>query len=225
MKTKVCVKCKVEKPEASFYFRADRCKHLRRSACKNCQDKATSLQRRMNLGRARYLDRLRHTLPSYRRRKELYRARNANKIRDRSHQYYLENQEKIAENNRIYALKNRDKIRKRFREYSRVQRKINPLFRIRNNLSRRIRKGLKTSKSTKTLVLLGCSVPQLRGYLEFRFKPGMSWNNYGRYGWHIDHIKPCASFDLTDPEQQKQCFHYTNLQPLWWWENLSKGDK
>jgi hypothetical protein len=53
----------------------------------------------------------------------------------------------------------------------------------------------------------------------------MSWNNYGIKGWHIDHIKPCSSFDLSDLEQQKKCFHYTNLQPLWWYDNLIKSDK
>jgi HNH endonuclease. len=53
----------------------------------------------------------------------------------------------------------------------------------------------------------------------------MSWDNYGRDGWHIDHIRPCASFDLTDPEQQRQCFHYTNLQPLWAADNIRKGAK
>ena len=53
----------------------------------------------------------------------------------------------------------------------------------------------------------------------------MSWNNHGKFGWHMDHIKPCASFDLTDPKQQEECFHYSNYQPLWWNENLSKGAK
>jgi hypothetical protein len=53
----------------------------------------------------------------------------------------------------------------------------------------------------------------------------MSWGNYGLHGWHVDHIIPCASFDLTDPEQQRQCFHYTNLQPLWAEDNLRKSDK
>tara|TARA_R110000751_G_scaffold131998_3_gene234420 strand:- start:438 stop:656 length:219 start_codon:yes stop_codon:yes gene_type:complete len=68
-------------------------------------------------------------------------------------------------------------------------------------------------------------------HLEDQFQDGMSWENYGRpngdylEGWHIDHIKPCALFNLEDASQQKECFHYTNLQPLWAEDNLSKGDK
>jgi hypothetical protein len=77
------------------------------------------------------------------------------------------------------------------------------------------------SKSNKTLALVGCDSVLLKLHLERQFKKGMTWDN--RNLWHIDHIVPCASFDLTDPDQQKQCFHYTNLQPLWAKENLSKG--
>lgn len=72
---------------------------------------------------------------------------------------------------------------------------------------------------------MGCSTETLKLHLEKQFKPGMTWGNHGVKGWHIDHIKPCASFDLTKPDDQLKCFHYTNLQPLWWHENLSKGDK
>lgn len=81
------------------------------------------------------------------------------------------------------------------------------------------------SKSSKTLELLGCSLKSLKSYIESKFLDGMNWDNYGYHGWHIDHIRPCCSFDLTDPEQQKQCFHYTNLQPLWAKDNLRKHGK
>jgi hypothetical protein len=80
-------------------------------------------------------------------------------------------------------------------------------------------------KNYKTEELLGTTVEHAKKHLESLFKPGMTWENHGVYGWHIDHIKPCASFDLTDFEQQKQCCHYTNLQPLWAKENMSKGAK
>ena len=79
-------------------------------------------------------------------------------------------------------------------------------------------------KAAKSEVLLGCTVQEARQHLESLFQPGMSWENHGE--WHIDHIRPCASFsDLTQLEQQKQCCHYTNLQPLWAIDNILKSDK
>lgn len=85
--------------------------------------------------------------------------------------------------------------------------------------------GIHRKKCARTIELLGCSIEFLMQYLEDRFKDGMSWDNYGLRGWHIDHIRPVASFDMTKPEDQRACFHYTNLQPLWWRDNLSKNDK
>jgi hypothetical protein len=100
----------------------------------------------------------------------------------------------------------------------------NPGFRARINLSARIRAAFDgRAKTAATMALIGCSIEELRLHIESLWLPGMSWDNYGLYGWHIDHIKPCAAFDLLDPEQQRQCFHYTNLQPLWAEDNLRKG--
>ncbi len=73
--------------------------------------------------------------------------------------------------------------------------------------------------------MLGCSVDECIKHIESQFKEGMSWDNHGRKGWHVDHIKPCCDYNLGLVEDLKKCFHYTNLQPLWWWENLSKGGK
>ena len=78
-------------------------------------------------------------------------------------------------------------------------------------------------KKRSVLPLIGCSIEVLIAHLERQFLPGMSWANHSQKGWHIDHRIPCAFFDLTDPEQQRRCFHYTNLQPLWATENQSKG--
>lgn len=69
----------------------------------------------------------------------------------------------------------------------------------------------------------GCSVDDLILHIESIFLDGMTWDNHGK--WHIDHIKPCCAFDLTDPKQQRDCFHYSNLQPLWAVDNLKKSGK
>jgi len=90
----------------------------------------------------------------------------------------------------------------------------------------RVRAAIKSGNGEKaelTMNLIGCTVEQLRTFLEADFEEGMTLENYGE--WHIDHIRPCASFNLEDPEEQKKCFHWTNLQPLWALDNIKKGDK
>ena len=104
--------------------------------------------------------------------------------------------------------------------------RIDVHFKLKDRVRNRLRKILKlanTKKTQTTFKLLGCSPDFLRQHLEAQFQPGMSWDNWTIDGWHIDHIKPCASFDLTDTAQQRECFHYTNLQPLWAKDNLRKG--
>lgn len=78
-------------------------------------------------------------------------------------------------------------------------------------------------RSTSVLLYLGCTVTEARAHLEKLFSPGMTWDNYGYRGWHIDHIIPLASFDLMDEQQRHKAFHYTNLQPLWARDNHVKG--
>ena len=78
-------------------------------------------------------------------------------------------------------------------------------------------------KVAPTLALLGCSREEFVSLIEKQFKSGMSWGNHGE--WHLDHRKPCAAFDLSDPAQQKECFHFSNFQPLWALENIKKGAK
>ena len=100
-------------------------------------------------------------------------------------------------------------------------------WKLKNRLRVRLYGVLKNQgvvKSSRTLDLLGCSHEHFRKHIEERFDENMSWENYGTY-WHIDHIRPCASFDLHDENQQRQCFHYTNLQPLEAKANMSKGAK
>lgn len=102
-----------------------------------------------------------------------------------------------------------------------------PQFKLKHILRLRLLDALKRNNTTKrhsALKLLGCSIEQAKQHIENQFKPEMNWKNHGSY-WEIDHIKPCASFDLSDVEQQQECFNYTNLQPLTISENRSKGDR
>ena len=104
--------------------------------------------------------------------------------------------------------------------------KNDPQFRARDICHKRILGALKNQNAKKfnnTMKLLDCSPSFLKEHLEKQFKEGMTWDNHTTDGWHIDHIRPCCSFDLTKKEQQEECFHYSNLQPLWATDNLKKG--
>jgi len=112
------------------------------------------------------------------------------------------------------------------RDYAQTQHQSNLQYRIRCALRSRLYSALKNNAKVGSAVRdLGCSIPELKLHLESLFKPGMSWDNYGLSGWHIDHIIPLSSFDLSNVEQFKKACHYTNLQPLLATENLSKGGK
>lgn len=134
-------------------------------------------------------------------------------------QWKEENKEKIRETTKIYREKNRDK-----RNTARRMRKENdPVYKLTCTLRCRLYHAIKKNiKSKPTLELLGCETEFLKQHLENQFTEGMTWENHGE--WHVDHIKPCAKFDLSLPEEQQKCFHYTNLQPLWAIDNMKKGD-
>jgi len=108
--------------------------------------------------------------------------------------------------------------------YIRNREKIDVEFRLLQRIRGRISAVLKGRvKDSSTLRLLGCTLPELRAHLEKQFKAGMRWQNYGE--WHVDHIRPCASFDFSDPTSLQQCFHYTNLQPMWGADNAKKNSR
>lgn len=121
----------------------------------------------------------------------------------------------------------RSKKRDWYKKFS-AERLARPEIRIINSLRTRIRTallGAEKSKDLRTEEYIGISFEGFREYIKSTWKPGMTWENYGIGGWHIDHIIPCAAFNLLDPDQQKKCFHYTNMQALWESENISKGCK
>lgn len=121
-----------------------------------------------------------------------------------------------------YKLSQREYSREYSREYARKRRQCDLNFRIAANLRTRLCLALRDGwKSGSAVSDLGCSIEELRVYLQTRFCTGMSWENWGE--WHIDHIEPLSSFDLTDKEQFLKAAHYSNLQPLWKLDNLRKG--
>jgi hypothetical protein len=166
---------------------------------------------------------------------------NKEHIKAKGKKYYSENKYSILKRKKIerdedpekykaISLKSRNKHKettnKYALKYSKARKAADKEYKILCNLRTRMSQVLRgNSKSEPTIDLLGCSLDYFKGYLESLFLAGMSWENYGRKGWHIDHIKPCVLFDLTIPTQQKECFHYKNLQPLWAIDNLKKGSR
>jgi hypothetical protein len=148
-----------------------------------------------------------------------WRANNPERNSDIKKAWYLANTERVLAEKKIYYAAHKQEIS----SYVAKRRRSDPDYRLRLNLRARLRRALGSSyKSGSAVRDLGCTVPELKKHLESKFQPGMTWDNYG--GWHIDHIKPLASFDLTDRAQFLQACHYTNLQPLWAEENLRKSD-
>jgi len=130
--------------------------------------------------------------------------------------------DKLNQRAREVRLKNKDVINARKREKEQIRRDNDPKYRLRHNLSTRLWLAV-SKKMGKTFDLVGCSHDDLISHLESKFIDGMTWDNYGK--WHVDHIRPCSSFDLSNVDQQKECFHWSNLQPLWAYDNMSKGPR
>lgn len=137
--------------------------------------------------------------------------------------YHSTNRNHILKLNKTWRetnLQKASKTRKRWLESTNNRLAAN----LRSRLSNILRYHIDTHNMS-AITHVGCSMGELVIYLEERFCEGMSWNNYGRNGWHVDHIIPLSSFDLTNPEELKKACHYTNLQPLWATDNLKKSNK
>lgn len=213
---KTCAKCKKEKDITNFVKDKNR-KDGVFSYCKQCVVPLTKKWNDENKNNEKFKqERLQ------------YRQKNKNKKSIYDQQYRLKNLEKLKEKRHKYFQNNKTK------EYEYIKRKrhkdIN--FKIANNIRTRTRSAIKEDFKTGSAVSdLGCSIEKLKQKLESMFycnpKTGeiMSWNNYGRFGWHIDHIIPLSSFDLSNRQEFLKAVHFSNLQPLWFFENLSKGKK
>ena len=156
---------------------------------------------------------------------EAYYEAKKDKIKLQSKAYRKVNKEKLKDYHKVYVESNKDKIRLQQKAYDKNRLKTNIQYKLCCNLRSRLYKAINRNfKAGSAVRDLGCTVEELKPYLESKFQPGMTWDNWTTDGWHIDHIKPLASFDLTDRNQLLEACHYTNLQPLWAKDNLIKSD-
>jgi hypothetical protein len=199
MDTKICSSCKKRKNKKQFRKNTSRKDGLR-SECKICSTKLDNN----------------------------WYIKNKEKKKRQIRKHYFDNHQYYLKYARVYYNKNKKHLIKIDTKRKKERRKTDLNYKIICNLRGRISQALKSQKTHKdnsTLELLGCSKQELVEHLESQFQDGMSWENYGLYGWHIDHIIPVSSFDLSEPNQFKKCFHFSNLQPLWAIDNLRKSNK
>jgi len=169
---------------------------------------------------------------SERRKKTLkaWRQKNRDKLVAYQKEWRLAHPEDSLAHKRTYTANHLQSVRRANRDYLRYKLSTDLEFRILRNCRSRVAYAVRSqfsSKSAKTMELIDCTITDLKLRLEALFQEGMSWGNYG-FGagkWNIDHVRPCSSFDMSDPEMQRQCFHYSNLQPLWHKDNLAKSDR
>lgn len=171
-----------------------------------------------------------------------FRALNREWVREYAREYRKKNRERCLANEmkwqkanpeagrarvRKYREKHRERVLARERELRRARYASDPVYRLktqlRNAVARAVKYGWK--KTTPSLDLIGCDAATLKRIIELQFEPGMTWENHGKFGWHVDHIRPLASFDFSNPHEIQVAMHYSNLQPMWWRENNHKRAK
>lgn len=167
-----------------------------------------------------------------------YREKNSERIKENKKQYYEDNKEYFKEKNKIARQKldpekkkeydrryyNKPETKEKIKTYRKNRAKNDPVYKLTLNIRKRISESFRIGgykKGSKTEDILGCSFIYFTEYIESKFKEGMCWENYG--DWHLDHIKP-VSFAINEA-QVYELNHYTNFQPLWKIENLSKGNR
>ena len=169
-----------------------------------------------------------------------YRNRNKEVIREKRKEYYLKNKERIKQKVRNYISENKEYVNRRKKErrdqkkdyynylnrqYIKNKKETNPLFRLTCSIRSLISQSFKakyTKKSKKTTEILGCSYEEFKVYIEKQFTEEMNWNNYSSY-WELDHKTPISW--AKDEQEVYDLNHYTNFQPLYWRDNISKGNK
>lgn len=224
---KVCKKCKSNKPLS--YFSKNKVKkdglHI---YCKLCvkqysSDWYSKNKEKVNAkGKEYYIN----NKKAITQRHKEYNTVNKDKIREYNKKRYSDNREEIISKTKSWYLNNKDRKQNRAVVYRKERYKNDTNFKLTCVIRSRLNKAIKNNQKTGSAVVdLGCTIEEFKLYIESLWEPGMTWNNWTRDGWHIDHIKPLASFDLDVEEELYKATHYTNMQPLWAKDNLKKSDK
>lgn len=193
--------------------------------CKESESNAKKIKRALNgdVIRERERANLQLHADAHRERVKKYNKENRDGQKRRQKRYDETHQEQVKARRKIWYLQHLPDILAWQSNYQKNRYHTDPCYRLSKNLRSRVGRAIaRDSKSDGTLALLGCSVQELKDKLESKFSNGMSWDNCGR--WSIDHIIPCAAFDLTNPVHQRACFNWRNLQPMWLSDNQKKGD-
>lgn len=225
--TKTCTKCLVEK-KLSDFNKHPQTKDGLQCRCRDCQKdekKQYYKKNKINISETNktYRKEHREKLIEY---SKIYYKKNRIKLLEEKKEYYKKNQKIIYEKLLIYNEKNRERVSEYKKLYHKKLKESSPLYKLKVLMRDRLNKFFKYSKLNKnnsTLKIVGCPPDKLKEHIEKQFVDGMSWENHGLFGWHIDHIIPLSSAK-TEEELYKLC-HFSNLQPLWAKDNLRKSNK
>jgi hypothetical protein len=219
MKSKKCTKCNKIKHLDEFH-KAKLGKFGRTAVCKDCK----KIYNDEHKERRSFLNKERYKRDSERIKKNVntYRQKNHEEIKAKKRKYWHKNREKLLKKKSIYN----KQTRKHRNAHTKARKKCDPNFKLAINIRGRLNRAIKNNyKSGSSISDLGCTISELKQYIQTKFKQGMTWENWSKNGWHLDHIQPLSSFDLTDRDQFLKAVHYTNLQPLWAEEHKQKTKK
>lgn len=220
---KICSKCKTEKSIEEFYKRKNS-KDGHRSYCKQCEIQSSLSW--MNNNPEKVKEYTNNHKKQKRESSNKWKEKNKEKTLELTNDWRKNNPDKSKEASNNWKRNNREKVRVGKLKRHKERLKTDEQYRLMCNIRKRMQNAIKTQsgiKAYKSIELLGCTGNEAKEYLESKFQTNMSWDNYGE--WHVDHIAPIASFNLIIPTEQKKCFHYSNLQPLWAEDNLKKSNK
>lgn len=221
--SKLCNGCNIEKPLSDFSFRlSGKGAGKPRSRCKACEIKASREHywRNPEYHRAYSRQWAKEHPEQVRNQHKDWRTKNAARKAETAKKWFADNADRNRENKRRWNRANPE----RCSQHKRKQKANNPNYAFAADMRATITTQLSVQgakKSARGNRLLGCPLADFKRHIELLFWPGMSWNN--RAEWCLDHVRPCNSFDLLQPQDQQACFHYSNYQPLWGDDNARKG--